>query len=198
MCVLFQGIELCHIFIEFCCYVYVVVLSCHGVATQLQLTNISYHIILMTRHGHVAHLDLSVLLPGPASLLATYKRCVFFRAVFTYVVIQEINVIRLEQTLMVTIRIQSFVVYFGLPNGTFWRILKGDGDRVPRRFRPFWTKYDRYWNFCIVWKVSYLFYCFMQSFVIMGCLNMEELNACFQIVPKLWRNNKGDLYFTRA
>jgi len=62
MCVLFPGIELCHIFIEFICYVYVVVLSC----------------ILMTRHGHVARLDLSVLFPGPASFLSTYKSCVFF------------------------------------------------------------------------------------------------------------------------
>jgi len=118
MCVLCPGIELCHIFIEFSCYVYVVVLSCHGLATQLQLTNVSCLIILMTRYGHVAHLDLSVLFPGPASLLATYKRCVFFLAVFTSVVIQEINVISLEQTLMVAIRIQSFMVSFGLPDST--------------------------------------------------------------------------------
>ena len=62
MYVLFPGIGLCHIFIEFICYVYVVVLSC----------------ILMTRHDHVAYLDLSELFPGPASLLSTYKGCVFF------------------------------------------------------------------------------------------------------------------------
>jgi len=109
ICVLFPGIELCHIFIEFICSVYVVVLSC----------------ILVMGHGHVAYLDLSVLFPGPTSLLSTYKGCVFFLAVFMCVVIQETNVISLEQTLMVTIRIQTFVVSFGLPNGTFWRILKG-------------------------------------------------------------------------
>jgi hypothetical protein len=62
---------------------------------------------------------------------------VFFLAVFTCVVVQEINVINLEHTLMVTIRIQTFVVSFGLPGGKFWRILKGNGDQASPRFRPF-------------------------------------------------------------
>jgi hypothetical protein len=65
---------------------------------------------------------------------------VFFLAVLTCVVVQEINVISLEQTLMVTVGIQTFVVSFGLPDGKFWRILKGDSDKASHRFRHFEQK----------------------------------------------------------
>jgi hypothetical protein len=77
----------------------------------------------------------SVLRSGPTSLLACNRASLFFYG--TYVFIQYIDIVSIDQELMYSIQFQSFLLLLDLPGDILYSKFKYSGDKEFHFFIPF-------------------------------------------------------------